>query len=238
MRRDGNQPDIDPANNDSLAGLIRFAFKKLMQGTDGMLPAQIIHYDRTTNLAQVQIMLSIVGTDGSVVPRPQIASIPVLQLGGGGAFLNFNLVGGDLGWICANDGDISLFLQTYTQTEPNTPRAKSFSDGIFIPAVLRNMVINGEDANNAVFSTLDGTIRVAVGAAGVKVTAGTMYVQVTKLGIVINGNVLVNGTITSNGITFGAMTMAASSPSTVHLSAVTGNASFSASGAITPSTPP
>ena len=81
----GNYPDIDPANNGSLAGVMQFAFYKLLQSTDGMLPATVIAYDRATNRVQVQLSIAVVTTTGAQISRPQIASLPVMLLGGGGS---------------------------------------------------------------------------------------------------------------------------------------------------------
>lgn len=193
-----NNPSIDPANNDSLAGSIRFAFNKVLQQTDGMLPAQVIAYDRTTNRVQVQLMISLITTDGSIVPRPQIASLPVLVLGGGGFMINFPLNEGDLGWILANDRDISLFLQSYTQTAPNTYRVKNFSDGLFIPDIMRGYSINPADVNSMVISNTSGTTRISISATSIDITA-PVGVNITTPLVTINGNLLVNGNIGATG---------------------------------------
>jgi hypothetical protein len=166
-----NPPDIDPANNNTLSGAMRFAFQKFLQGTDGMLPAKVIAFKRSTNRVTVQLMITVVTTGGTQITRPQVASVPVLQLGGGGVFLGFNLVPGNLGWLCANDRDISLFLQDYVQSPPNTGRIKNFADGVFIPAQMTNFTINAPDADNAVLSTADGTIRLSIGANGITLTS-------------------------------------------------------------------
>lgn len=173
----GNNPDIDPANNESLAGTLQFAFYKFMQNMNGLLPAQVIKYDRTTNRVQIQLMIAVVTTQGAQVSRPQIASVPVLVLGGGDVFLSFNLQAGDLGWLAANDRDISLFLQSYTETAPNTGRIKNFADGVFIPDIMKGYTIDPSDASNAVLSTKDGTIRISIGASGVKITAPTVTID-------------------------------------------------------------
>lgn len=205
----GNQPDIDPANNESLAGTLQFAFQKLMQNVNGMLPAQVIKYDRITNRVQVQLMITVVTTSGAQVARPQIASLPVLLLGGGGFFLGFNLNPNDLGWVIANDRDISLFLQTYQQTAPNTGRIKSFSDGLFIPSVMTGFTIAGGDSNNTVLQSLDGSIKITLGSGAVSVSAPTVNVTasvklnltapevlVTSPLLAATGNITATGTIT------------------------------------------
>lgn len=202
-----NNPSIDPADNGSLAGSIRFAFNKLLQQVNGMLPAKVIRYDRTANRVQIELLIAILTTDGSQIPRPQIASLPVLLLGGGGYMLNFPLNEGDLGWVLANDRDISLFLQTYTQSPPNTSRIKNFSDGLFIPDVMRGFTIDGEDEGNAVLQSIDGSIRIALWPDKVKITAPSLEVEGDLIvsgeingsgGLVISGGVLNAVTVTGN----------------------------------------
>lgn len=185
----GNPPDIDPANNDTLAGTLRFAFYKLLQNVNGMLPAQVISVNQTRTRVTVQILIAVVSTTGAQISRPQIASVPVFTLGGGDLFLSFPLNPGDLGWICANDRDISLFLQTYNETAPNTGRVKNFADGVFIPDIMRNYTINSEDSASAVLSSRDGATRIAIHPTGVKITATT---------VTIAGAEHVTGTITGD----------------------------------------
>ena len=216
----GNNPSIDPADQDTLAGALRFSFNKLIQQINGMLPAKVIKYDRDANRVQVQLLIAIVTTDGSRVSRPQIASIPVLVMGGGNLMINFPLKPGDLGWVMANDRDISLFLQSYIESPPNTSRVKNFSDGLFIPDVMKGYTIDPTDADNAVISTVDGTIRISIGPTGVKITSpvpvtidgpltvtGALDIQggMTASGgagpnpFTITGNVLVTGNIGATG---------------------------------------
>lgn len=177
MSSDFNIPDIDPTNNESLAGTMQFAFSKLLQNINGMLPAQVLAYDRTANRVQVQLLIAMMTTNGDTVGRPQLASIPVMVFGGGNFMLSFPLKPGDLGWVLANDRDISLFLQSYGENPPNTARTFSFSDGVFIPDVMRNYTIASEDADNFVLGTVDGTIAISVSTTGVKVKAPTVTID-------------------------------------------------------------
>lgn len=165
------RPSLDPANNDSLAGLLREAFGKLLQTVDGMLPAVVMSYDRTAGRAQVRPMVRLLATDGQTVSRAAVASIPVLQLGGGGYMLDYPLQPGDLGWILAGDRDISMFLQGYAESAPNTVRTHSFSDGLFIPHLMKDRVIAPEDARNAVWQAVDSTTRLSLWTDYVKATA-------------------------------------------------------------------
>lgn len=182
-----NNPSLDPADNNSLAGSIRFAFSKLIQNVNGMLPAQVINYNRATNRVQVQLLISLITTDGSSVPRPQIASIPVLLLGGGGLFLSFPINTGDLGWVIANDRDISNFLQTYTTSIPNTNRISQFSDGLFVPDIMRGYNITEENSGSVVLQNLDGSVFISVSDTDVTITAAES-VTVTAPIVNINSN--------------------------------------------------
>lgn len=168
-----NPPSIDPANEDNLPGLFRHVFNKLMQGVDGMLPARIVAFngDRNNPRVTVQPLIAIVTTGNEQIARAQIASLPVFQLGAGGYMLSFPLTPGDLGWILASDRDISIFLQSYAQSRPQTFRKQNFADSLFIPDAMRNYAIQPEDVNNPVFQKADGAVRLALWPQFAKITA-------------------------------------------------------------------
>src|SRR6516164_6319501 len=107
-------PSRHPTNDDSLLGTLNVFFSKFLQNNiDDMLPAQVIKFDRPSNLAQIQPLIPMVTTKGIIIQRAQIMSAPVLQMGGGGFVLNFPIATGDLGFIKSNDRDISTFKQTW-----------------------------------------------------------------------------------------------------------------------------
>ena len=168
-------PSRDPANDDSLLGMARQVLDKFLNGVDDMLPARVVSYDRASNRAVVVPMVKLITTDGRQVGRAQVASVPVMIFGGDGVALSFNLKAGDLGWIKANDRDISLITQGYRDSAPNTLRKHSFQDAVFIPDVMRGLTIAGEDEAHAVLQTLDGSVRVAIWPDRVKITAGALY---------------------------------------------------------------
>lgn len=185
-----SNPSINPADNDTLLGTFRHVFSKLMQASDFCLPARIIAYDRGTNRAQVQPLVTMLTTDQTTVSRAQISSIPVFQYGGGGYVLSFNIKEGDLGWIVANDRDISLFLQSYTEQKPNTLRKHNFSDAMFFPDVMTGYNIDGEDQENVVLQNLD---------ASVKISLGTDKIKIKALNVEVDGDLIVTGTIDAEG---------------------------------------
>lgn len=193
---------LDPAVIGSLAGTLQFVLKKFLQNVDGMLPAQVVAYDRINkpSFVQVKPLIKILKTDGTSVSRDFIPEIPVFIGGGGGFFISYNLKPGDLGWISANDRDISLFIQNQTEAEPNTVRVKSFSDAVFYPSVLWNYVIAPEDAEGLILSSNDGNVKIVLTPDTITLTAPIISVicpLVTLTGnLQVNGNIAATGTIT------------------------------------------
>ena len=195
---DVQEPSIDPANEGDLTGAFRHIINKMLETVDDMLPAKIIAYDRLKNRASVQPLVRVITTSNPTIgiARAQIMSVPVLQIGGGGFVLNFNLKAGDLGWIKANDRDISIFLQGYSDSAPNTLRKHNFADAVFIPDVMRGWTIAGEDAGNAVLQSLDGNTKISLGAEQMKLKVGATEMVLTNDGIDITAGHFKHGGIT------------------------------------------
>lgn len=192
-------PSRNTAGDDTLKGVISLALTKFLQNTDDMLPARVVAYDRETNRASVQPLISMVNTANEIVPRAQIASIPVAQFGAGNFVLSFPVNPGDLGWIKASDRDISLFLQSLVESPPNTARKHNFSDAVLIPdTMFRGVTINAEDSANAVLQTLDGTVRIAIWADKVKITAPEIVLDTPT--VHCTGDVLVDGDVIAQTI--------------------------------------
>lgn len=191
-------PSVDPANDDSVLGTLNTVLQKFLQGIDDMLPARVVSYDRVANRATVMPVVSIVTTDGAQVGRATVSQLPVFQFGGGGVALSFNLKPGDLGWIKANDRDISLFLQSYGTGGPNTFRKHSFEDAMFFPDAMRDIVIAGEDEESATLQSLDGTVKVSVGADTLILQAGSAKIVMGPAGFDYTGP-----GFSINGIPFG-----------------------------------
>lgn len=167
-----SSPSQNPADVGTLGGLFRLFSTKFLQGVDDMLPASVIAYDRTTNRAQVQPLIAMVTTGGVQITRAGVASVPVLQLGAGGFVASFPIKPGDLGWIKANDRDISLFKKTYANASPNTQRKHTFEDAMFIPDVMmQGVTIASEDLNNLVIQNLAGTVKVSWWSTLLKIIA-------------------------------------------------------------------
>lgn len=178
-------PAANPADVGGLSGAMQTILGKFLQNVDDCLPATVVSYDRESNVATVRPLVAVLTTEGASVPRAAVASVPVLAIGCGAFCINFPLRGGDMGWLKANDRDISLFAQSLTEAKPNTVRKHSFQDGFFIPDAFRNYEIDGEDFDeNMVIQTKDGKIRVSIWPDRVKTTAEDTWFEVNKDGTI------------------------------------------------------
>lgn len=192
-------PSRDPANDGSMLGMAKQILDKHLQGIDDMLPARVVSYDRESNRAQVVPLVKVLTTDNRQIGRAAVASVPVYRPGGGDMVLSFNLRAGDLGWLKANDRDISIVLQSYAENAPNTMRKHSFQDAMFFPDAMRNVVIDPEDRENAVLQTIDGTVRIALWPDKIKLTSGALTITMGPSEIEIEGPVKFTGPVAFQG---------------------------------------
>lgn len=197
-------PSIDPAHRQSIYGTVKFIIDKMVkQEMDGMMPARVIAVDRTKNRVTVEIMVGMLNTARQVVKRAQVSSVPIYQPSAGGYVINFPVQQGDLGWLKATDTDISLFLQSLSSTPaiqpPNTFIMHKFDSAMFFPDEMnRNVTIASEDADNLVIQNDDGTVRISISNAKVKVTAPLLEIDAPHT--TMSGDLVVTGNVTGDGI--------------------------------------
>jgi hypothetical protein len=139
--------------------------------TDGLIPAEVIQFDRKNNIATVRPLIMWVDVQDQAVPRVEFADISVISLGAGGFHISFPVKPGDIGWIMASDRDLSQFKATLREAKPNTGRHQKFEDGWFIPDVFRNYLINAEDADAMVIQSVDSLTRISIRHDNIKITA-------------------------------------------------------------------
>lgn len=224
-----NRPNINPANNDSFAGLIQYSFAEYQKSVQGLLPARVIKYDRNANRVSVQLLIKLIGTSGKTYQNTQISNLPVMLLGGGDFFVSANLNPGDLGWLFATDRDISLFLDTYKEAAPSVNLVKNFSSSFFIPDIMTGYTISSEDASNFLISNKNASVKISLGADTITVTAPNVTINTEQATVnatnvtltteqttvnastdmTINGNTIINGSLTINGDMTGSGTISA-----------------------------
>lgn len=191
-------PSLNPADDGSLTGMLRQVLGKFLQGVDDMIPAKVIAFDRATNRAQVQPLIKMITTSGELVSRANVASVPVFQFSGGGFVLNFPLNAGDYGWLKATDRDMSLFIQSFKESEPNTFRKHSFEDSVFFPDIMRGYTIPSEDLENAVWQNYSGSVRISLWPNKIKMTAPLIELETTTLDVL--GTITAGVDVITNGI--------------------------------------
>lgn len=197
-----NRPNTDAADDGSLSGQLGAALKAFfLNQFEGMLPATVVSYNDQTNRAVIKPLVMLGTTSGAKVSRAQVSGIPVYRFGGGGFFMRFPIKAGDFGWIKANDRDISLVFQRGGLEDwPNTTRMHKFSDAMFFPDTFRQWVISGENADKAVWQTMDGETCISLGAGEIKHKVGAVSITASASGIAF---VSPPGTLTHNGINIG-----------------------------------
>lgn len=190
----------------TLFGALGIMMREHLLNTDKMLPAEVVSFDRTNNLAVVQPLISRLDVDDNQLQRHEVSDIPVLSIGGGAFHVSFPIVKGNIGWIFAADRDMALFKQSLAMAPPSNGRSHSFSDGLFIPDVFRQYVINGEDAEAMVIQSTDGATRISIRADNIKITAPskvTVDVPLSEFtgNVTIDKNLIVTGNATVTGAT-------------------------------------
>jgi len=215
-----DKPNSDQAGRDELQGGVTEAIRRFfLNEFEGMLPARVVSYDDATNRATIKPLVMIGTTSGGKVSRASVANIPVYRFGGGGFFMRFPVKPGDLGWLKANDRDVSLIFQRGGLEDwPNTERLHKFSDAMFFPDTFKEWVISGANADAAVWQSLDGTVCISLHAGKVRIEAPLIELATPLLDIVatqtnISGNVAITGaSLTHNGINVGDTHTHAGSP--------------------------
>jgi hypothetical protein len=180
-----------------------------------MLPAIVQKYDRQKNIVSIQCAISHTTVTGEVIDRV-LMQVPCFNPAGSSVGINFPLQKGDTGWVIACDRDTSLFMKELKKSQANTSIFHKFHFGFFIPDKIKGFQIGSEDEGALVIQTLDGTSKISIKGGQITVTstnnvnvnAVNVDLQATNVNLTasntvcttnatFNGNITVNGTITS-----------------------------------------
>lgn len=194
------EPNSDQAGREELQGGVTEAIRRFfLNEFEGMLPARVVSYDDATNRAVIQPLVMMGTTGGGKVSRAKVPNIPVYRFGGGGFFMRFPIKPGDLGWLKANDRDISLIFQRGGLEDwPNTTRLHKFSDAMFFPDTFRDWVIDGADINAAVWQSVDGSTVISLRQGEVSIRAGGSSFVMNDAEVAI-----ISPLLTHNGVNVG-----------------------------------
>lgn len=199
-----NQPrSVNPADEATLPGVLDLAINKKMQAMDGMMPVEVVGYDRATNRATLKHLVQMQGSDGEKVDRAQIASVRVLQPGNGKFSISLPIKPGDKGWILAADRDMSIFQQDVDKADaPNTARMKSFQDGLFVPDAMKNGDAPAGQGDRVVIGANGGSAFIAFDEDGFEFRFGGHILTMDAAGLKMNGK-NIGDTHTHGGVIMG-----------------------------------
>ena len=208
-------PSYNPAEIQNTAGMLDFFQKILFMKLEKVAPAQIISYDRQTNRAIVQVLNYSITSTGEKISRKPLNDIPVQIFGGGDFCLSFPIKQGDIGFIIASDGDISVFKKLLQIFAPATYQKHRYKDGVFFPLILNGFTFSVEDETSVLLTSVEGNTKISLKPDYITLTAKNTVINTTTAEInatdatitaksTINGNLIVNGNITSSGTITGA----------------------------------
>lgn len=202
-----SRPNYNPANKNSLSGVIEEVLKNFGLQLENCMPAIVKSYDRANNIVSVQPAINIITTENESFSR-DIIKLPVFSFGGGGIVIQSPLVEGNTGWIIAGDRDISLFKQSLSVSNPNTFRTHKLSFGFFIPDKVKGISVSDSDC--MVIQTLDGSTAITLKDGEIKIkTSGNLTAEANNATITASGNVSITSpttNITGNLVVSGTIT--------------------------------
>lgn len=153
------------------------------------VPAVVVSFDATTQLATVQIAVqetvfqNLIPTPVSIQPLPQVQ---VGMFRAGGFSLTFPVQAGDEGIVIFNDNCINSWKKSGgTKNAQEEWRRHDLSDGMFLPLVW---------SQPRKLSSYSNTF------PQLRNDAGTIMLEFTPTGLKVVGDLEVTGTLTANGI--------------------------------------
>lgn len=200
MPENTTKPAYNPADAESEAGKTDFLLKTLKMGFFVAAPALVESFDRRLCRAVLRPALMIQKSDGQSAEQSFIYDVPVRFGGGGGFAANLPLQKGDTGWLVFCDRDISNFKSARAVMPLNTLRMHAQEDAFFLPDAMQSAQVAPEDANRAVFQTLEGGNKISLGKTDIKITTQTLVVNAAD-GVEFNTpSVNLSGNLTAAGI--------------------------------------
>lgn len=124
------------STNEQLQDAIEVVAKNLISMIHTCLPAEIVKYDHTKQMADVHPLIKKKFTDGTVIDMPVIVNVPVVWPRGGGALFSFPLIKGDGVLLAFAERNIDDWLTNGGNVAPKDRRKHSFSDAIAIPGLV------------------------------------------------------------------------------------------------------
>jgi hypothetical protein len=148
------------------------------------LPGIIHSYNATKQTAEVQPAIKRIFTEKGAVNLPLCVDVPVVFPGGGNFYLTFPIIAGDECLLIFSERCIDGWAIDGVISEPEDYRQHDLSDGFAFVGV------------NSQPNKLAG---VSTAGAELRNRAGTVKMTMNNSGIVVTGNLTINGQVIANG---------------------------------------
>lgn len=173
----------DDSRDDSLEGLLMELADSISRRFECALPCVVTKVSSDRRRVSVRPLIRVVAKSGATLPRDVIEGLTVYQAGAGDLLISFPVSPGDIGWIEASDRDLGVFLQSYNESDPPSRRKHSFSDAKFVPDIMTNFTIAGEDSDAMVMQNRAGTVKIAMDQDEVRIRNGATEWTMTEQNI-------------------------------------------------------
>jgi phage baseplate assembly protein gpV len=172
------------------ADALESAVRSVMSEMNTVAPGRVVSYDPATNRAVVQPVLPKRLADGTELPAPTIAEVPVIWPTSGASVFTMPIRAGDQVWLEFSQRSLDGWLAG-NDAAPDDPRQFDMTDCIARPGGGRD--VTGADPEAVVIRHGATTLRLL--ASGVAELTGNLLVT---------GDIVVTGEITSTGPIVGA----------------------------------
>ena len=145
------------------------------------VPAVVLNFDSSKQLATIQIAIQGVGADGKSFEQPPILSVPVYFAGGGGFSIQHKIQAGNEGIALFSQRAIDNFISKGAGQPNPILRFHDFTDAMFLPGLRStpNKISNFNTDGIGIYKN-DGSQKISIKSDG-------------TIEINSNGNVIIDG---------------------------------------------
>ena len=144
---------------------------------------KVISFDEEAMTVDVQPITRFPDEDG-FQPKPQVLSVPVAMVYGGGFVIRPVYKAGDIGAVLYLDRDSDAAISGGAMADPGTERLHSGDDAVFMGGI--------RAGGNTIAGLPSGAL--CLGRAD-----GSVYLSISASGVEIKGNVKITGDLTTSG---------------------------------------
>lgn len=160
------------------------------------IPAEIISYDSASNTASVKLLIQDIDGAGNPLPgEVTLSSVPCLMFGGAQNYLSTGLSAGDHGLLMVCDRDIDNYKASRALSPVASIGVANLKDAIFMPGLSVPGVSGAVINSNTQVVVQCGASTATLTPSQIELKNGDVTLVLTSSGVVINGDLTVNGSI-------------------------------------------